>query len=79
MLPSSTTERVISSPASVHLVELHPALLEDEQSLCAILGAAEDVLLLEEGVRRPLGQVLHLLFREGIEDIDHRKQSYLFL
>jgi hypothetical protein len=52
---------------------LDPALLEDEKPLRALLRGVEDVLLLEEGIRGPLGQVLHLLMREGTQDIDHRK------
>jgi hypothetical protein len=45
-------------PALVYLVELNPALLEDEKPLGALSGNVEDVVLLEEGVRGPLGQVL---------------------
>ena len=68
---------VISCP-SVHLVDLHPTLFEDEKPLSTVLGSVEDVSLLEEGVRGPLGQILHLLLGEGTQDIDHRKQAYLF-
>jgi hypothetical protein len=63
---------------SVYLVELHPALLEDEKPLGAVLWGVEDVVLLEEGIRGALGQVLHLLFGEGTQDVDHGKQAYLF-
>src|SRR5215213_1259308 len=47
--------------AFVYLVEMHSALLEDEEPLGALLGAVEDVAFLQEGVRQPLRELLHLL------------------